>query len=129
MAEERTEDPDVVAAAIARADHHLVSDLVREAQARGEIDAVLHVAAETGAAEADSADLASIEAQEAGVAGLVDRLRIDNVQAQAVIDVQLRRHAPGVLPVIEMTPLPFTGVRAGADVTPEARHVAEQECG
>src|SRR5262245_21101390 len=129
MAEERTEDPNVVAAAIARANHHLVGGLVREAQSRGEIDAVLHVAAETGTAEADSAYLARIEVQETGVAGLVDRLRIDNVQAQAVVDGQLRRQAPGVLPVIEMTPLPFTGVRAGTDVTPEARNVAEQECG
>src|SRR5262249_47085202 len=54
MAEERTEDPDVVAAAIARADHHFVGGLVCEAQSRGEIDPVPHVAPETGTAEADS---------------------------------------------------------------------------
>ena len=60
--------------------------------------------------------------------GVVDR-RVDHVQADAVVECQLRRRAPGVLRVIEVTPLPLPRVRVRAHVAPEGRHVAEQEGG
>ena len=88
---------------------------------------VLDVAVQADAADAANEDLAGVEVQPAAVAGLVHRLRIDDVEAQAVVHGQLRVGSPRVLRVVEVPPLPFACIRARADVAGEARDVAEQE--
>src|SRR6185503_11635425 len=59
----------------------------------------------------------------------VDRLRVDEVEPQAVVQGQPGARSPGVLGVIEMTPLTFPRVGIRADVAAEVGHVAEEERG
>src|SRR5206468_3589952 len=108
VAEQRAEDADVVAAPVAGADHQLLIELISDAEARREVQAVFDAAIERDAADACYLDLACVDVEEAAVAGLIHRLRIDHVQTQAVVERQLAVGAPGVLRIIEMTPLPLT---------------------
>ncbi len=72
-------------------------------------------------------DQAGIEVEEPAVAGLVDRLRVDDVEPQAVVDRRLRVQPPGVLRVVEVAPLALARVHRRADVAPERGHVTEHE--
>ena len=69
----------------------------------------------------------STDQQEPALAVAADRLRVDHVEAQPVVQRELRRRPPRVLRVIEVPPLPLPRVGERADVAPEVRHVAEQE--
>src|SRR5262249_33090048 len=51
----------------------------------------------------------------------------DDIKAQAVVDRQLRPDAPGVLPVIKMSPLALASVGVGADVTAKTGYITQQE--
>ena len=64
---------------------------------------------------------------EAAVALGIDGFRRVDFPAQAVVEGQLRRNAPGVLPVEEVPPLMLRRVKLCADEAVEACHVAKQE--
>src|SRR5262249_17527435 len=102
-------------------------DPVGDGQTRGKVDAVLDVSIEIGIADAGREDLARLETQEARIARLVDSLRVDDIQAQAIVDRELRIDAPRVLPVVEVPPLALARIGAGAIVTAEVRHITKQE--
>src|SRR5215475_4737902 len=102
MAEDRAEHTDVVTAAVSSANHQPVVHAVSETQPRGEVQTVLDVAAEVRPPDAGGVDLTGFEIQETAVASFVEGLRIDYIEAQSVIDSQLRRGSPGILPVVKM---------------------------
>ncbi len=77
----------------------------------------------------DGHHLARRDVEEARVAGGVDRLRHDVLEAQAVVEGQLARRAPGVLRVDEPAPLLLARVRARADVPSIGGDVTQEERG
>ena len=129
VAEDRAEHAGVVAAAVAGANHRLLVDLVGGAEPGRPVDLVLDVAGQVDVAHAAHPDLAGVDVQPAAVARLVDRLRVVDVGAQAVVEGQLRGGAPGVLDVVEVPPLALPRVRARADEALEEGHVAQEEGG
>ena len=77
VTEQRAEDADVVAAAVTAADDRLVVELIRRAEARRPVQAVLDVAAEIDAAHAPHRRPPGGQVDPRPVAGLVDGLRVD----------------------------------------------------
>ena len=67
------------------------------------------------------------EIEPAAVAGGVDGLGIDHVETQAVVEGQFLRGTPGVLRVVEVSPLALAGIRARADEPRKVGDIAEQE--
>ena len=87
VAEGRAEDADVVAAAVAHPDDGLLVDLVGDAEAGREL--ILFLMSPFSADAADCRPPSSrpcLEVEEAGVAGLVDRLRHDVLEPDAVVE-------------------------------------------
>ena len=103
------------------------SSLIRRAEARRPVEIVLDVTVQPDAADPRHFDQACVEIEESAVAGLVHRLRVDHVQPQPVVQRQLGGDPPGVLCVVEMTPLPLACVDRRAHVAAERAHVAEHE--
>ena len=56
-------------------------------------------------------------------------MRIDDVEAHAVVEGQLLCHTPGVFNVVEVAPLPLSCIRLRAVVAPEIRRIAQQKSG
>ena len=78
VAEDRTEDPDVVAAAVAHAQHGVVGDAVGDAEARRERrERAFDVEIETDALAAGDQHLASVDVDEAAFARAGHGLRDD----------------------------------------------------
>ena len=126
--EDRAEDADVVAAAVAHAQHGVVGDAVGDAQARRKrVERAFDVEIETDALAAGDQHLAGVDVDEAALARAGHGLRTIDLPAQAVVDRQLPRRLPLILPVEEPAILPFLGIRDAADVALEDAHVAEQE--
>src|SRR5207253_2597551 len=99
VAENRPEDTEVVTAAVAAAQDGLFPELIRDANARRPVQRVLDATVQTDAADAGDADVRrwNIRAlpvdrreQEASLVRAVDGLRVDDVEAQAVV----HRHLP-----------------------------------
>jgi hypothetical protein len=88
VAEQRSEHADVVAAPEAAADHGTFVDLCP-------VQFVLDVAVQFGVADADDRNFSCGQIEVSGIARLVDRLRVDDVEPQAVIQRQLVGRAPG----------------------------------
>ena len=136
--EVRTENADVITAAIAHANHSLRSGLVCNAQAWSEgapivIDAAAQ-AVRTDACNADSAGSKVYDVRESSVSFAVHGLGEVNLPAQTVIDGQLRSCAPGILSVKEEALLPLscvvrTGDSGVVDVAGKRGHVAQEERG
>ena len=70
MAEQRSEDADVVASAVAGAQDGLLVELVGRAEARRPVERVLDVAVQPDVADAGDVDLAGREIEEPAVARL-----------------------------------------------------------
>ena len=127
VAEQRSEDADVVDAAVAAAQDRLLGDLMGRAHTRRPVQLVLDTAVQRNIPDPDDPDLAGVQVEEPCVARVVDRLRVDDVEPQPVVERRLAVHAPGVLRVVEVPPLPLARVGVGADVAAQPRHVADQE--
>ena len=127
MAEERTENADVVAATVAYTKHRLFIELIGSSKPRSEVVAVLDATIERIVAYPRDENLTGVQIEETAVAGLIHGLRVNHIQPQSVVEGQLRRDAPGVLAVVEVTPLPLCGICFRADVATELGHVAEEE--
>ena len=136
MTEQRSEHADVVAAPITGSEHRLLVQLVRRADARRPVRMILDAAVQRNASDARDEDVgrwngnlpvADVGQNEPALAGVADRLRVDEIEAQAVVQRQLAVDVPGVLRVIEMPPLALGRVGERAGVALEGRHVAEQE--
>ena len=127
VAEQRTENADVIAATVAHTKDCLIVELIGRSQPRSKVVAVLDAAVERNVAHAGDENFTCVQVEETAVAGLVDGLRVDHVHPQSVVDRQLRGDAPCVLAVVEVTPLPLCGIYFRADVAAELGHVAEQE--
>ena len=128
VAEDRTEDADVVAAAVAHAQHGLLGDAIGQAQARRQRgERAFDVEIEADALAAGDQHLAGVDVDEAALARAGHRLRAIDLPAQAVVDRQLARRLPLILTVEEQAVLPLLGVRDAADIALEDADVAEQE--
>ena len=112
MAEQRTEHTDIVGAPIAGADHGLFVQLIGPADTRRPIESVLGISGQVNAAYTAHESATGGEIDPRPVARLVDRLRVDHVEAQPVIECQLWGRAPGILGIVEVTPLPLTCIKA-----------------
>src|SRR3954468_10915696 len=129
MSEERPEYADVVAAPVAGAQYRFFINLVGRADARRPVEMVFHAAVHRNATDADDQNVASGQVEKPGISRLVDRLRINDVEPQAVVQRDSCVRTPGILRVIEVPPLAFGRVRLRARVPPEIRDVTEQERG
>ena len=129
VAKQRAEHPEIVAAPEACTKDRLLRQLVRRTQPRCPVEPVLRVAGQVDVADAADEAAARREIDPRAVPGFVDRLRVDDVEPQAIVERQLRVEPPGVLRVVEVAPLPLARVRAGADVAGELRHVSQHERG
>src|SRR5713226_7386802 len=87
------------------------------------------VSVEAHAVLAQGENFTSAEPQEPAVALVIHVLRKVNFPAQAVIQGQARRDAPGILDIEEFAVLPLGSIRGIADITLHGADVAEQERG
>src|SRR4051812_97084 len=97
MSEERSEYADVIAAPVPGAQNGFFVKLIGCADARRPVEMVLDAAVHRNATHADDQDVAGSQVEKTGVPRLVDRLRVDDVQPQAVVQGHSRARAPGVL--------------------------------
>ena len=74
-------------------------------------------AVERDAARPRNENLTCIQIEETALGRPTDGLRVNDVQAQTVVDRQFWRHVPGVLPIVEVTPLSLTCIDIRADIT------------
>src|SRR5262249_3518840 len=94
---------------------------------RSPVQVILHSAILIDAAYPGYQDFSGMSINKPAVAGFIHGLRIDDIQPQAIGDRQLRRYPPGVLAVVEVSPLSLSRIGAGANEAFKERYVSYQE--
>ena len=89
VAEKRTEHTDVVAAPVTGAEHSPFVHLIRCSDTRRPIESVFGISGQVNVAHTPHETATGGEIDPRPVARLVDRLRVDHVEAQPVIERQL----------------------------------------
>src|SRR5262245_33757169 len=129
MAEDGSENADVVAAAIAKANHRLGSCLIGDSNTGSEVLIVgASVSCQIDALLTGDAHLARKRINPTALTGAANGFGLVNLPPKPEVNCQLVRDADSVLSEEEKAWLSFVRVRRNADVASEGGHVAEKKC-
>ena len=111
MTKDRAKGADIETPSITHPYHGFRGYLISNAKAWRQVgETVLYIAVQRDAIHTGDHDFARIDVNPTSFSIACYRLRIVNLPAQTVVQGQLGRDTPGILPVEELAILSFTGI-------------------